>query len=56
MPKKHYKTGENSKTNLDQFLTYNLDQFLTYKTPNLGPVFNFTAYIYVYIYIYIYML
>ena len=24
---KHYKTGENSKNNLDQFLTYNLDQF-----------------------------
>ena len=50
-PKKHYKTGENSKKNLDQFLTYNLDQFLTYKTPNLGPVFNFTAYIYIYIYL-----
>ena len=37
-----------SKKNLDQFLTYDLDQFLTYKTPNLGPVFNFTAYIYIY--------
>ena len=50
-PKKHYKTGEKTaKKNLDQFLTYNLDQFLTYKTPNLGPVFNFTAYIYIYIY------
>ena len=24
---KYYKTGENSKKNLDQFLTYNLDQF-----------------------------
>ena len=47
--KKHYKTGEKTaKKNLDQFLTYNLDQFLTYKTPNLGPVFNFTAYIYIY--------
>ena len=51
--KKHYKTGEKQQKNLDQFLTYNLDQFLTYKTPNLGPVFNFTAYIYIYIYIYI---
>ena len=28
-----------------------MDQFLTYKKGNLGPVFNFTAYIYVYIYI-----
>ena len=46
-PKNHYKTGEQTaKKNLDQFLTYNLDQFLTYKTPNLGPVFNSTAYIY----------
>ena len=44
------KLGKNSKKNLDQFLTYNLDQFLTYKTPNLGPVFNFTTYIYIYIY------
>ena len=45
MPKKHYKTGgKQQKKNLDQFLTYNLDQFLTYKTPNLGPVFNSTAY------------
>ena len=25
-----------------------LDQFLTYKKGNLGPVFNFTAYIYIY--------
>ena len=50
-PKKPYKTGEKTaKKNLDQFLTYNLDQFLTYKTPNLGPVFNSTAYIYIYIY------
>ena len=24
-----------------------MDQFLTYKTANLGPVFNFTAYIYI---------
>ena len=48
-PRKHYKTGENNK-NLDQFLTYNLDQFLTYKTGNLGPIFNFTAYIYIYIF------
>ena len=43
------KLGKNSKTNLDQLLTYNLDQFLTYKRPNLGPVFNSTAYIYIYI-------
>ena len=50
-PKKHYRTGEKQqKKKLDQFLTYSLDQFLTYKTPNLGPVFNFTAYIYIYIY------
>ena len=33
---------------MDQFLTYSLDQFLTYKTPNLGPIFNFTAHIYIY--------
>ena len=43
------KLGTTAK-NLDQFLTYNLDQFLTYKRPNLGPAFNFTAYIYIYIY------
>ena len=46
-PKSTIKLGKTAK-NLDQFLTYNLDQFLTYKTPNLGPVFNFTAYIYIY--------
>ena len=28
-----------------------MDQFLTLKRANLGPVFNFTAYIYIYIYI-----
>ena len=50
MPKKHYKTGEKTaKKNLDQFLTLDLDQFLTLETPNLGPVFNSTAYIYIYI-------
>ena len=49
MPKKHYKTGEKTaKKNLDQFLTLDLDQFLTLETPNLGPVFNSTAYIYIY--------
>ena len=32
-----------------------MDQFLTYKKGNLGPVFNFTAYIYIDIYIYIYL-
>ena len=46
-PKNTIKLGKTAKKNLDQFLTYNLDQFLTYKTPNLGPVFNFTAYIYI---------
>ena len=25
-----------------------MDQFLTYKKANLGPIFNFTAYIYIY--------
>ena len=55
MPKKHYKTGEKTaKKNLDQFLTLDLDQFVTLETPNLGPVFNSTAYIYIYIYIYIF--
>ena len=44
-PKNTIKLGKNSKQNLDQFLTYSLDQFLTYKTPNLGPIFDFTAYI-----------
>ena len=45
MPKKHYKTGgKTAKKNLDQFLTLDLDQFLTLETPNLGPVFNSTAY------------
>ena len=28
-----------------------MDQFLTYKKGNLGPVFNFTAYIYTYTHI-----
>ena len=51
MPKKHYKNGEKQwKKNLDHFLTLNLDHFLTLKPPNLGPLFNFTAYIYIYIY------
>ena len=27
-----------------------MDQFLTYKKGNLGPFFNFTAYIYIYIF------
>ena len=30
-----------------------MDQFLTYKKGNLGPVFNFTAYIYIYVIIYL---
>ena len=42
-------TKNSGKKNLDQFLTLDLDQFLT--PPNLGPVFNSTAYIYIYIYI-----
>ena len=36
---------------MDQFLTLDLDQFLTLETPNLGPVFNSTAYIYIYLFI-----
>ena len=52
-PKNTIKLGKNSEQkNLDQFLTLNLDQFLTLKPPNLGPVFNFTAYIDILIYIY----
>ena len=46
MPPNTIKLGKNSKTNLDQFLTLDLDQLLTLETPNLGPVFNSTAYIY----------
>ena len=54
MPRKHYKTGEKQwKKNLDQFLTLSLDQFLTLKPPNLGPVFNFTAYIYTHIHTFV---
>ena len=34
---------ENKKQNKQK-----IDQFLTYKKGNLGPVFNFTAYIYIY--------
>ena len=30
-----------------------MDQFLTYKKGNLGPVFNFTAYIYIYMFLHI---
>ena len=29
-----------------------MDHFLTYKKGNLGPVFNFTAYIYIHTYMY----
>ena len=56
MPKKHYKTGEKQQKKLDQFLTLDLDQFLTLETPNLGPVFNSTAYIYIHIYIHVKLL
>ena len=48
MPEKHYKNGEKTVKNLDQFLTLDLDQFLTLETPNLGPVFNSTVAIYIY--------
>ena len=48
-PQNTIKMGKTVKKNLDQFLTLNLDQFLTVKPPNLGPAFNFTAYIYIYI-------
>ena len=49
MPKSTiHTTGEKQqKKTLDQFLTLDLDQFLTLETPNLGPVFNSTAYIYI---------
>ena len=48
MPKKHYKTGEKQQKQIGPVLTLDLDQFLTLETPNLGPVFNSTAYIYMY--------
>ena len=35
------------KKKLGPVLTLDLDQFLTLETPNLGPVFNSTAYIYI---------
>ena len=44
---KHYKKWGNSEKNLDQFLTLDLDQFVTLETPNLGSIFNSTAYIYI---------
>ena len=50
-PKTLQKWGKQWTKNLDQFLTLDLDQFLTLETPNLGPVFNSTAFIYIYIYI-----
>ena len=46
------KWGKAVKKNLDQFLTLDLDQFLRLETPNLGPVFNSTAYIYIYTFIF----
>ena len=47
-PQNTIKMGEKQwKKNLDHFLTLNLDHFLTLKPPNLGPLFNFTAYIYI---------
>ena len=45
-PQNPIKMGKTVK-NLDQFLTLDLDQFLKLETPNLGPVFNSTAYIYI---------
>ena len=53
MPQNTLKLGKTvKKKKLGPVLTLNLDQSLTLKPPNLGPVFNFTAYIYVYTYIY----
>ena len=57
MPQNTITKSGNSENNLDQFLTLDLDQFLTLdldqfltqESPNLGPVFNSTAYIYIYI-------
>ena len=49
MPKKHYKTGKNSKNKIGPVLTLDLDQFLTLETPNLGPVLTL-QHIYIYIY------
>ena len=48
IPQKTIKRGKTVKNNLDQFLTLDLDQFLTLETPNLGPVFNSTAYTAIY--------
>ena len=50
-PQNTTKIGKTGKKTLDQFLTLDLDQLLALETPNLGPVFNSTAYIYIDTYI-----
>ena len=54
IPKNTIKMRKTVK-NLDQFLTLYLDQFLTLEAPQIGPVFDSTAYIYMYKHIYIYI-
>ena len=50
MPKKHYKTGEKQQKKIGPVFNTRLGPVLTLETPNLGPVFNSTAYIYIYVY------
>ena len=52
IPQKHYKNGENSDK-LGPVSNTRLGPVLTLETPNLGPVFNSTAYIYIYLFIYL---
>ena len=46
MPPKHYKNGDGSEK-LGPVFNTGLGPVLTLETPNLGPVFNSTAYIYI---------
>ena len=47
------KMGKAVKNKLGQVFNTRLGPVLTLETPNLGPVFNSTAYIYIYMYTYI---
>ena len=47
--KKHYKNGETVKKKLGPVFNFKLGSIFNLKPPNLGPLFNFTAYIYIYV-------
>ena len=54
-PQNTIKMGKTVKRKLGPVFNFKLGPVLTLKPPNLGPVFNFTAYIYIYLYLSIYI-